>query len=480
MHCGTPAPGQDASGDSPTLTAQGKEIYERLTSATAGKYDVVREVGRGGMAVVFLGYQRSLDRHVALKVLLPLLGYDPEIVERFKREARTQGKLEHPNIISVYEVYDEGGLTFFAMPYITGESLRKELLERPKQSIDTTLRYTCQAADALAYAHRRGVVHRDVKPDNILLDKERDRVVLTDFGIAKALSAETTLTTPGDLLGTPQYMSPEQGEGKADLDGRADQYALGLIAYEMLAGQRPLQADNLAELMYKHRFEEPEPLRNLRPDVPSNIVEAVTRAIQKDRDDRYPTMDAFLAALESPVGGVPVEDRRLDESDPGTTVLLTPYGLESGKRRRTPTRPPRKGVVPPEAEPEPDWEAKTQPSMRRAPTSQPEAAVRDPTLSTTVTVGDVSRKEPKRSGIPRVAVVGGIGAAAALVLAMGLLMSPVGEPPIEADGNDGASADELIAGDAGGGDGSDPTSPPADESVALGANGSPAASPASG
>ncbi|NIT66264.1 MAG: protein kinase, partial [Gemmatimonadetes bacterium] len=152
----------------PTFTPQGREIYERLKAATEGKYEIIRELGRGGMAVVFLGYQKSLDRQVAIKVLLPLLGYDPEIVERFTREARTQGKLDHPNIIQVYEIYNEGGLTFFTVPYISGQSLRNYLRDHPQPPLEQVFRYLTQAADALAYAHRRGVIHRDVKPDNIL------------------------------------------------------------------------------------------------------------------------------------------------------------------------------------------------------------------------------------------------------------------------------------------------------------------------
>jgi hypothetical protein len=310
--------------DDPTFTPQGREIYERLKEATEGKYEIIRELGRGGMAVVFLGYQKSLDREVAIKVLLPLLGYDPEIVERFTREARTQGRLDHPNIIQVYEIYNEGGLTFFTVPYISGESIRVFLQDYPQPPLEKVFRYLTQAADALAYAHRRGVVHRDVKPDNILVDKERDRVVLTDFGIAKALTAEKTLTTPGDLLGTPQYMSPEQGEGRHDLDGRADQYSLGLVGYEMLAGRRPFLADNLAELMYKHRFEEPLSLDDIRPDAPRHLRQAIHRAICKDRDERFPTMDAFLAALEGPW-----EVERAEEDEEGRTEPMAPPGSEA-------------------------------------------------------------------------------------------------------------------------------------------------------
>ena len=284
------------------------------------------------MAIVFLGYQKSLDRQIAIKVLLPFLGFDTELVQRFLREARTQGRLDHPNIIKVYEVYNESGLTFFTMPYVSGPSLRALLEREPKLPLAKVHRYLCQAADALAYAHRREVIHRDVKPDNMVLDEDRDSIILTDFGIAKALSAETTLTTPGDLLGTPHYMSPEQGEGTLDLDGRADQYSLGLVGYEMLAGQRPFEATSLAELMYKHRFENPEGLEALRPDVQLAFRVAVTRAIAKERADRFPTMDAFLAALSS-CGELEAEDQ--DPTEP-----MPPPG--SGDTTLRVTTPPRR------------------------------------------------------------------------------------------------------------------------------------------
>jgi len=329
-HCGTPSPGPQAESD--TLSPQSREVFERLKQATAGQYEILKEVGRGGMAIVFLGYQKSLDRQIAIKVLLPFLGFDTELVQRFLREARTQGKLDHPNIIKVYEVYNESGLTFFTMPYVSGPSLRALLEREPKLPLAKVHRYLCQAADALAYAHRRQVIHRDVKPDNMVLDEDRDSIILTDFGIAKALSAETTLTTPGDLLGTPHYMSPEQGEGTLDLDGRADQYSLGLVGYEMLVGQRPFEATSLAELMYKHRFENPEGLEALRPDVQLAFRVAVTRAIGKERADRFPTMDAFLAALSS------CGELEADDQDP--TEPMPPPG--SGDTTLRVTTPPRR------------------------------------------------------------------------------------------------------------------------------------------
>ncbi|NIR45594.1 MAG: protein kinase, partial [Gemmatimonadetes bacterium] len=405
VHCSTPLPdgshycsqcGTPTSGgrtDAPTVTPQGREIYDRLTEATVGKYEVLRELGRGGMAVVFLAHQKSLDRLVAIKVLLPLLAYDPEIVERFMREAKTQGKLDHPNIIQVFEVYNESGLTFFSVPFISGMSLRTALRDDPRPGLNKIKRYLRQAADALAYAHRRGVVHRDVKPDNILIDSERGRVILTDFGIAKALAAETTLTTPGDLLGTPQYMSPEQGEGRHDLDGRADQYSLGLIGWEMLAGRRPFQADNLAELMYKHRFEEPEDIDSIRPDAPRNLRAAIKRAISKDRELRFPNMDEFAAAMDAPdhvVIEVPAkEEEKAVEGGEETTVRIpTPPSM-----RKTPTPP--SGPTPSD-----------EPWAASAPTPPEPAEPAASDQPATVRLAEVERRKGPHLGL----LIGGIGA----------------------------------------------------------------------
>ncbi len=457
--CGTPVPGRRP--EDPTFTPQGREIYERLKEATEGKYEIIRELGRGGMAVVFLGYQKSLDREVAIKVLLPLLGYDPEIVERFTREARTQGRLDHPNIIQVYEIYNEAGLTFFTVPFISGESMRVFLRDYPQPPLEKVFRYLTQAADALAYAHRRGVVHRDVKPDNILVDKERDRVILTDFGIAKALTAEQTLTTPGDLLGTPQYMSPEQGEGRQDLDGRADQYSLGLIGYEMLAGHRPFLADNLAELMYKHRFEEPPSLDGIRPDAPRHLREAIHRAICKDRDERFPTMDAFLTALEGPW-----EVEMAEEDEEGRTEPMPPPGSEATTVRvPTPPSTPRPAAVDdtapetaePPAELEPTlktpepWEAADEPTVKTpeplaAPVGEPPAETEEPqepwsvsgpqpweTPASAAAEAAAEVEEPiapllgeaRRPGVPRSLLYGGGAVVVAAVAAL-IVLGPLG------------------------------------------------------
>jgi len=273
-------------------------LLDRLRAATADEFKIIRELGRGGMGRVYLAHELALDRRVALKVLPPNLSEHAEVVERFQREARVAGKLNHPNIVAVFQVSERGGLHFFTMPFVAGPSLRRILKQTPQLDVELCRRYLREAADALAFAHARGVVHRDIKPENMLLEGSRDgRLLLTDFGIAKALGAATTLTRPGDMMGTPFFMSPEQCEGTEQVDGRSDQYSLGLVAYEMLAGRFPFSSDSLAGIVYKHLHEYPEPLGSVRADVPADLRAVIERAIRKDPDERFPDMEAMLDAL---------------------------------------------------------------------------------------------------------------------------------------------------------------------------------------
>jgi hypothetical protein len=306
--CGTPT-----SGSSELLASSASDptgLLDRLRAATVGEFVIVRELGRGGMGRVYLAHEVALDRRVALKVLPPAFSEHAEIVQRFQREARTAGKLSHPYIVSVYQVSERGGLYFFTMPYIEGPSLRQILRQTPQLSVELCRRYLCEAADALSYAHGQGVIHRDIKPENMLLEGDRNgRLLLTDFGIAKALGAATTLTRPGDMMGTPYYMSPELCVEAERIDARSDQYSLGLVAYEMLVGRFPFSADSLAAIVYKHTHEYPEPLSQVRPDVPEDLVSVIERAIRKRPDERFPTMGDMLEALGAATARTLIVDR---------------------------------------------------------------------------------------------------------------------------------------------------------------------------
>ncbi len=297
--CGAPA--ADAGVDELLASAASDPtgLLDRVRAATAGEFTIIRELGRGGMGRVYLAHEIALERRVAVKVLPPAFADHTAIVQRFQREARTAGKLNHPHIVPVYQVSERAGLYFFTMPYVAGPDLRQILRQTPQLSFEVARRYLHEAADALDYAHGRGVIHRDIKPENMLMEGSRDgRLMLTDFGIAKALGVATTLTRPGDMMGTPYFMSPEQCEEAESVDGRSDQYSLGLVAYELLAGRFPFTADSLAGIVYKHLHEYPEPLETIRPDVPGDLRCVVERAIRKDPGERFPTMAAFREALE--------------------------------------------------------------------------------------------------------------------------------------------------------------------------------------
>ncbi len=288
------------------------ELRERLARTLAGRYDIVRLLGRGGMAVVFLAQDLTLERQVAIKVLPPDMSHDLKLISRFQQEAKTAAKLDHPNIIPIYRVESEGGLDYFVMKYVTGHSL-EQLLDAGPIPIEVARRVLREAALALGHAHKRKVVHRDVKPANIMLEED-GRVVLTDFGISKAAQGASQLTGTGTIIGTPHYMAPEQATG-LEVDGRADQYSLGIVGHQILTGKQPFDG-SAHSILYKHVFEPPPPVLHLRPDVPQDLCAALERALAKEPEQRFATMEDFAKA----VGG----DRR----GPATLVSAPGRPLE--------------------------------------------------------------------------------------------------------------------------------------------------------
>ena len=272
-------------------------LQERVVAAIGDQYDIEGEIGRGGMAVVYRAVDRRLKRLVAIKVLPPELAYDPAIRTRFTREAQTSAQLAHPHIVPIYDVGERDGLAYFVMALIPGGTLGALLAAEPRQEVGEARRLICEVADALAYAHVRGVIHRDVKPENILLDADTGRAFVTDFGIARAIEAGTRLTITGNAIGTPTYMSPEQATGEREVDGRSDVYSLGVIGYQMLTGRVPFAASNSMALLLKHVSERPRPIAELRPDAPRAVQDAVERALCKAPEDRWPTAAAMRDAL---------------------------------------------------------------------------------------------------------------------------------------------------------------------------------------
>jgi len=297
-------------------------LEARLAAAFGGAYTLESEIGRGGMGVVFRAHDEKLKRTVAVKVLPPELAYRKDIRARFVREAEMAARLSHPNIVPIHTVGEADDLVYFVMGYVDGESLSVRLKRRLRLSIEESRRIMRETADALAAAHQQGVIHRDVKPDNILLEGTRGRVMVTDFGIAKALTSEgATLTDTGIAIGTPAFMSPEQAAGERVIDGRSDLYSLGVVAYQMLTGELPFQSPTVPGLLMKQISTPAPPVDRLRPDAPRDLALTVMRCLEKDPEDRWATADALRRALE--------------------TSTYSPPPARPGSRRAVPAAEPR-------------------------------------------------------------------------------------------------------------------------------------------
>ena len=268
-----------------------------LKEATEGEYEIERELGRGGMAAVYLARDVALNRRVAIKTMLPELIGRASMVDRFKREAQMAAGLSHPHIIQIHSVRSTPRLVYFVMKCIEGRSVDSILSERGALDLETTRLILQQAASALSFAHHRGVIHRDIKPGNIMID-ENGWAVVTDFGIAKLEDAQN-LTATGHTLGTPHYMSPEQFHNKT-LTGASDQYALGIVAYEMLTGKKPFDGGTFAEIVTKQLFSPPPDIRQDRPDLPISVADTITKMLAKEPADRFPDLEAAIASFGHP------------------------------------------------------------------------------------------------------------------------------------------------------------------------------------
>ena len=292
--CGSDVPGTsrfcsscglDLSATTPVRAIASGEItdLDMVREALAAEYEILAELGRGGMALVYRARDLQLEREVAVKVLPFTFAFDADFVERFQREARLSAQLEHPNIIPIYRVGQSGRVIYFVMKYLRGGSLSAILAERRRLAPGEIRRVLIEAGSALGYAARRGIVHRDIKPDNIMFD-EFGQSVLTDFGIAKAASAQR-LTGTGMSIGTPHYMSPEQARAQ-NTDGRSDIYSLGVVAYQCLAGQVPYDGEDSFSIGYKH-ITEPLPVPSFVSADERRLFEVVRRMLAKDPAERF-------------------------------------------------------------------------------------------------------------------------------------------------------------------------------------------------
>ena len=267
-----------------------------LQTALAGEYSLQRELGRGGMGIVYLARDVQLDRDVAIKVLPSHLARTPASRERFIREARTAAGLSHPHIVPIHRVVAGERFVFFVMSYVEGETLGDRLRTRGPLSATEATRVLREVAWALAYAHGRGIVHRDVKPDNILLEAATGRALVTDFGIAHGGSAAASDTDPGKIMGTAHFMSPEQAASES-VDGRSDLYALGVVGFLAVSGRLPFEAANLPALLVRQATETPPSVLRAAPGVPQSLGAVIDRCLARERDDRFPDGETMAAAL---------------------------------------------------------------------------------------------------------------------------------------------------------------------------------------
>jgi eukaryotic-like serine/threonine-protein kinase len=278
------------------------DLLARIQTAVGGGYRVERELGGGTASRLFLAVEPVLARRVVIKVLSPESASEVGAA-RFKQEMALAARLQHPNILEVLTAGSQGDLLYYVMPYVEGESLRERVHREGRLPVEEAVAILREVADALAFAHAAGVVHRDIKPGNILL--QGGHAVLMDFGVARALREARDgrrLTDPGTTVGTPGYMSPEQAAGEGELDERSDVYALGVVGYEMLAGVPPFSGPTLQAMVAAHLTRPPASLLGRRPEVPSMVAAAIEKALAKDPRDRFPDAARFRDALPPPVG----------------------------------------------------------------------------------------------------------------------------------------------------------------------------------
>jgi serine/threonine protein kinase len=296
----------------------------------AGRYKVEELVGHGGMSSVYKARDALLERHVALKILHEQYSTDEDFVERFKREARSVAQLQHPNIVTVIDRGEENGRQFIVFEYIEGENLKEHVVRQGRLDVREALEIADEVARGLAFAHGQGLIHRDVKPQNVLLNGD-GRAKVTDFGIARTLDVDG-MTQTGTVLGTSNYIAPEQASGQP-VDAHSDVYALGAVLYELLAGEVPFPGESFVAVAMKHMHEPAPNLLDVRRDVPLRVAAAVDRALEKDPEQRFPTMDAFAAELEACLA-------ELDQGPDGDKTMVIPSPRRAARRRKQVSRWP--------------------------------------------------------------------------------------------------------------------------------------------
>jgi tRNA A-37 threonylcarbamoyl transferase component Bud32 len=297
----------------------------------AERYELEEVVGHGGMSTVYKAHDSLLERNVALKVLHQQYNEDEDFVERFKREARSVAQLQHPNIVTVIDRGEEAGRQYIVFEFIDGENLKELVVRKGRLGLRDALEIALEVARGLAFAHDHGLVHRDVKPQNVLLNGD-GRAKVTDFGIARSLDVDHGVTQTGTILGTSNYIAPEQASGQL-VDAQTDVYSLGIVLYEMLTGELPFPGESFVAVAMKH-IQEPSPnVLDVRGDLPLRVAEMIDRALEKDPEHRFPTMDAFAAEIEANLD-------ELDRGEDGAVTMVVPAAQRLQKPRH------RKRVTP--------------------------------------------------------------------------------------------------------------------------------------
>jgi serine/threonine protein kinase len=335
--------GLNVSGEQ---TAPLPTLLQVLRQATLGEYEVLQEIGQGGMATVFLAHEIALDRKVAIKVMSPQFVHGADMIERFKREARTAASLNHPHIIPIYAVRESQHLLFFVMKYIQGRSVDAILRDVGPLPFPMVRSILSDIGGALDYAHRQGVVHRDVKPGNIMIDEE-GFAVITDFGIARAAQSDS-LTRSGTTVGTPSYLSPEACSGE-QVGPAADQYSLGIVGYEMVTGALPFVAESSLGMMYAQVHSPPRPSDQLRPDCPPELRDAIMRMLEKSPADRFATLKEAVLTVNGSRAANRATGGRSDNDDSVRShigLLAVSRPGRAGEIRRTPASPAPFSTIP--------------------------------------------------------------------------------------------------------------------------------------
>ena len=311
-------PQHSSSVPDPVVSTADSELRAHVERALGAHYELDREIGRGGMGIVYRARDRRLKRWVAVKLLPPELAFRGDIRTRFLREAETAAQLSHPNIVPIYAVDERDGLVYFVMGYVEGENLATRIGQRGPLTVEETRRILHEVAEALAYAHARNVVHRDIKPDNILICSDDGHAMVTDFGIARAVSdsGDSRLTATGMAIGTPAYMAPEQAAGDRDLDGRTDLYSLGVVGYQMLTGEPPFKAGNTPAMLVKHLSEAPVPVTERRSGIPDDLARVIMTLLEKEPANRFASAQAPAAALDGGEVPEPASTRRASAGVP--------------------------------------------------------------------------------------------------------------------------------------------------------------------